>query len=216
VNCRCLALTTVSAGLLAATIVDSISAVGDETAPASRAATTAESSSTPESTAEAAEGTPPLDFQGDERDWKFIVLHHSASDAGSVESIDAAHRARHDSQGHPWRGIGYHFVIGNGHGMSDGEIRPTFRWTEQAAGAHAGVREFNELGIGICLIGNFENAPPTAAQIAATRSLVAALSTRYGIAEREILTHGDLKATACPGRFFSREIVIATSIAEQE
>ena len=28
------------------------------------------------------------------RDWKSIVLHHSATDGGSVESIDAVHRRR--------------------------------------------------------------------------------------------------------------------------
>ena len=48
-------------------------------------------------------------------------------------------------------GLAYHFVIGNGDGMPDGEIEPTFRWREQIQGAHAGAGEYNEQGIGIAL-----------------------------------------------------------------
>lgn len=139
---------------------------------------------------------------GMERGWKFVVLHHSATATGSVESIDAEHRQRTDSQGNPWRGIGYHFVVGNGHGLDDGEIAPTFRWREQAAGAHAGSAEHNEHGIGICLIGNFEQDAPTPRQLESLRRLVGYLKSEYGIPTERVLKHGDLKATACPGRKF--------------
>ncbi len=69
------------------------------------------------------------------RDWRSIVVHHSATSGGSVASIDAVHRRQRDSAGQPWLGIGYHFVVGNGHSMDDGEIQPTFRWRQQLAGA---------------------------------------------------------------------------------
>ncbi len=148
---------------------------------------------------------PSLDqwkLTGDERNWRYIVLHHSATESGSVEGIDQAHRRRRDASGRPWRGIGYHFVIGNGNGMKDGEIAATFRWVEQTNGAHAGVELFNELGVGICLIGNFDESPPTPAQIQATRRLIRQLRTRFDIAEERIMTHRDLKPTACPGARF--------------
>ena len=91
--------------------------------------------------------------------------------------------------------------------MADGAIEPTFRWQEQSAGAHAGVNEYNELGVGICLVGNFEEAPPTPAQLAAVKRLVAALKGRCHIGAAAVLRHGDLKATACPGKFFPHDEV---------
>lgn len=137
------------------------------------------------------------------RNWKHIVLHHTASTAGDVESIHEAHRKNKDKNGNPWLGIGYHFVIGNGHGMADGEIEPTFRWKQQLQGAHAGVSEHNQRGIGICLIGNFSESEPTTAQMASVRRLVRTLAKEYDIPPSEIVGHGDVKATECPGKYFS-------------
>jgi N-acetyl-anhydromuramyl-L-alanine amidase AmpD len=136
------------------------------------------------------------------REWRTIVIHHTAARHGSVESIHEAHLKRKDSNGNPWLGIGYHFVIGNGQGMSDGEIEQTFRWREQLQGAHAGAGEYNERGIGIALVGNFDEEPPTAAQLAAVKQLVSALQIRFGIAGDKVIGHSDIKATACPGRHF--------------
>jgi hypothetical protein len=144
------------------------------------------------------------------RAWNSIVLHHSATTVGDVASIDAVHRQQRDSQGNPWRGIGYHFVVGNGRPMGDGEVRPTFRWHEQLAGAHAGQRDYNERGIGICLIGNFDEAPPTAKQLAALGALLTTLSDRYAIPRERIVRHQDVHATACPGRLFPWEQVVSS------
>ncbi len=147
--------------------------------------------------------------QAPHRDWHSIVLHHSATAAGDVNSIDAAHRLNRDRQGNPWLGIGYHFVVGNGHKMADGEVRPTFRWLQQLAGAHAGRSEHNEHGIGICLIGNFEASEPTARQWAAARSLVQSLAARHAIGRDRIVRHQDVQSTACPGRMFRWEQFLA-------
>ena len=136
------------------------------------------------------------------RSWKYLVLHHTASEGGSVNSIHEAHLQRKDNQGRPWKGIGYHFVIGNGNGMADGAVEPTFRWREQMHGAHAGVADYNNLGIGIVLIGNFQTQPPSTAQLASLERLVTALSQEYGITTENVIGHNDVKATACPGRHF--------------
>lgn len=141
--------------------------------------------------------------------WRYVVLHHTASTSGSVDTIDAEHQKRTDADGNPWRGIGYHFVIGNGSGMADGAIEPTFRWREQSSGAHAGVAEFNEYGIGVCLVGNFDESPPSPRQVAAARRLVAALKGACGIDTAAVVRHGDLKATACPGKLFPHEEIAA-------
>lgn len=136
------------------------------------------------------------------RDWKYVVIHHTAAKRGSVESIHQTHLKRKDSNGNPWLGIGYHFVIGNGDGMADGEIEPTFRWREQLHGAHAGVSEYNQQGIGVVLVGNFEEQPPTQAQLAAVKRLVGTLRAEYSIPATQVVGHNDVKATECPGQLF--------------
>ena len=130
------------------------------------------------------------------RDWRHIVIHHTASSGGSVESVHEAHLGR------GWQGIGYHFLIGNGSGMENGEIEPTFRWHQQLHGAHAGNDEYNQRGIGICLVGDFEKGHPSAAQLAAVKRLVGVLKSEYGISSDHVIAHKDVKATACPGKNF--------------
>lgn len=140
------------------------------------------------------------------RDWKHIVIHHTATGSGSVESIHTAHLKNKDKNGNPWLGIGYHFVIGNGDGMTDGAIEPTFRWRTQIQGAHAGSanKDYNERGIGICLVGNFEKSPPTPAQKRSVKLLVQTLRNEYRIPAAEVVGHKDIRAasTECPGKFF--------------
>jgi hypothetical protein len=155
---------------------------------------------------EAADFVPPVAA----RAWSAIVLHHSATSGGSVASIDAVHRRQKDAAGNPWLGIGYHFVVGNGQPMGDGEIQPTFRWQQQLAGAHAGRREENERGIGICLIGDFEVHEPTSKQVEAVSRLVKTLASRYAIERQRVVRHLDVGATLCPGRLFPWEQGLAS------
>jgi len=135
------------------------------------------------------------------RVWNSIVLHHTATEAGSIKSIDANHRKR-TTRGKPWLGIGYHFVIGNGKGMPDGAVEPTFRWNDQLHGAHAGHQVHNQHGIGIALIGHFDRQPPTPAQLASLRQLIAHLRIAHRIPAGGLVGHGDIKSTACPGKLF--------------
>jgi len=137
-----------------------------------------------------------------ETSWQFIVIHHSASESGSVKGIHEEHRQRKDASGNPWLGIGYHFVVGNGQGMKDGAVEPTFRWNEQLHGAHSGDPIFNARGIGICLIGNFEKTPPTKAQMESVKKLVNVLAVRHRITQSNLMGHAAVKSTACPGKHF--------------
>jgi len=133
------------------------------------------------------------------RDWKYIILHHSASVRGSAQTFDEWHRAR------GWRCLGYDFVIGNGQDQGDGFIVAGPRWYRQESGAHANSNEYNEHGIGICLVGNFEERPPTPAQWNAVRALVRELRQRYHISSENIAGHNQIRrggSTACPGRLF--------------
>ena len=150
---------------------------------------------------------------GKERGWKHIVLHHTATDQGSVASINASHQERKGPSGKRWLGIGYHFVIGNGNGMGDGEVQPTFRWEQQLQGAHEGSsnREYNQLGIGVALIGNFENRSPTSLQLQALKRLVNQLQSIYGIGDSQVIEHRHIRKTACPGRHFSVRKILASN-----
>ncbi|MEM1062197.1 MAG: peptidoglycan recognition family protein, partial [Planctomycetota bacterium] len=107
-----------------------------------------------------------------------------------------------DADGNPWLGIGYHFLIGNGHGMPDGAIEPTFRWDRQLAGAHAGDATMNKHAIGVALVGNFESRPPTARQTEALVALLQTLATEHGLGPGDLITHADVRPTLCPGRHF--------------
>jgi len=135
------------------------------------------------------------------RKWKSIVLHHTATEAGSVKSIHAEHLKR-TTNGKPWLGIGYHFVIGNGKGMADGAVEATFRWRDQLHGAHAGNQVQNQHGIGIALVGHFDRQPPSPAQLASLRRLVSHLKTAHAIPATGLIGHGEIKKTACPGKLF--------------
>jgi len=110
--------------------------------------------------------------RGSVRDWKYVVVHHSASDSGSAAEFDKYHREQRGWE----NGLGYHFVIGNGSGSHDGKIEIGNRWKRQIDGAHAGVKKYNHYGIGICLVGNFNKTYPTQAQMS---SLSVVVYTRH-------------------------------------
>ena len=128
--------------------------------------------------------------------WKWIVIHHSATPAGSAGSFDREHRAK------GWDELGYHFVIGNGTGSKDGQIEVGSRWPKQKWGAHAKTssQEYNNFGIGICMVGNFDIDRPTANQTRALAKLVAHLMQTYHIPASKVVGHGETKPTDCPGR----------------
>lgn len=153
----------------------------------------------------------PWKTESTPREWKYIVIHHTATSTGSVESIHEAHLQKKDASGKPWLGIGYHFVIGNGNGMADGAVEPTFRWKQQMHGAHAGSsnKDHNQIGIGVCLVGNFEETAPTEAQRTSVKQLVQSLKNEYHIASSNVIGHRDIKTTECPGRLFPMSEVAA-------
>ncbi len=140
------------------------------------------------------------------RPWAYIVLHHSATTRGGAASFDKMHKAR------GWDGLGYHFVIGNGTESKDGEIEIGFRWLEQREGAHAGNSIYNQLGIGICLVGNFETAQPTAKQLASLSKLLRFLAALLAIPPSNITMHRIVREdeTACPGKLFPFSQVVGS------
>jgi len=147
---------------------------------------------------------------GSTRQWRYIVIHHTASDIGSLGKIDQWHKSK------GWDGCGYDFVIGNGTNSGDGQIQVSTRWMEQATGAHTRLtsefarqrgltpNHYNEWGIGVVLVGNFDHSMPSPSQMASLAKLLNYLMARYQIPESRVVTHGGVDQTHCPGRYFSR------------
>lgn len=131
--------------------------------------------------------------------WYWIVIHHSATPVGGAERFNKEHRAK------GWDELGYHFVIGNGTDTADGKIEVGPRWPKQKWGAHDKTpgNQYNEHGIGICLVGNFDVSRPSPAQIKSLEKLVAYLMKTYRIPADRVLGHGETKPTDCPGRFMN-------------
>jgi N-acetyl-anhydromuramyl-L-alanine amidase AmpD len=130
------------------------------------------------------------------RPWKWIVIHHSDTKNGSAAAFDRYHKDVHH-----WDELGYHFVIGNGNGSADGQVEVGPRWSKQKWGAHAGVKEYNEFGIGICLVGDFDVTKPTPAQMRSLTQLTAWLMANYHIPASHVIGHKDAKSTNCPGKY---------------
>ena len=143
---------------------------------------------------------PPTSVK--ERKWRWVILHHSDDTSGSAAKYHKIHLEENGWE----NGLGYHFVIGNGSQTGDGEVEVGPRWVRQIQGAHAKVpgNRYNEYGVGICLVGDFEDgiAQPTSKQFAALVSLCKWLMKRYGIAASDIQGHCDCCDTACPGKNF--------------
>lgn len=134
------------------------------------------------------------------RRWKYIVIHHSATDAGSMKGMDEYHRNKRRMT----NGLAYHFVIGNGTGMRNGEVGVGNRWKRQLQGGHLASEPLNNIALGICLVGNFEKNTPTDAQLKSLEALLDSLLDRTGLKPDAIRTHRAInnKPTRCPGRRF--------------
>lgn len=123
-----------------------------------------------------------------------FVAHHAAASNASVETINNWH-----IDGNDWAMIGYHFYI-----RKDGTIyrgRP-----ENWMGAHTSGH--NEK-IGFCAEGNFQDEQMPAAQKAAIIELLKYLYGKYG--QLPVYRHGDLDTTACPGKNYPFDEIVAAS-----
>ncbi len=132
--------------------------------------------------------------------WSYIIIHHGGKHNGSAAIY---HRYHRDVK--RWRGLGYHFVIGNGTGSKDGQVEIGFRWPGQERGAHVGGK--NNIGkIGICLVGDFDFGKPTAAQMRSLHKLLKFLQIRFQVPASRVKGHHEVARpgyTHCPGKHFS-------------
>lgn len=131
--------------------------------------------------------------------WQAIVIHHSGMPTGKPDLLDAEARAAGLKE------LGYHFVIGNGNGMADGELFVGRRWRDQVPGAHVGGKNgdwYNQRAIGICVVGDGDRSRLTDAQLERLTELTASLCRRLGIPPSHVYLHCDLAPTSSPGHLF--------------
>lgn len=161
------------------------------------------------------------------RSWQGIVLHHSATVDGKTNDWDAIRRY-HTSyridgnivtaavfkqrqaakQGQhfeePWTEIGYHLGLE----MVNEELKICRGRSLLFDGAHA--QGFNKTHIGICLVGNYDVAPPTSDQLQLLATICIELQAIYKIPKEKVIGHretylllGKPVGKTCPGSKFA-------------
>ncbi len=132
--------------------------------------------------------------------WKYIIVHHTASDIGDMMSIDRFHKSR------GYHSLGYHFLIGNGSKNNQrlGLIEPGPRWYNQEDGAHTKANNMNPVAIGCSIVGNYSKNYVSNDQLQALVFLVRKLRAAYNIPHNHVMPHGGVPGamTECPGRLF--------------
>ncbi|MCP4651891.1 MAG: LysM peptidoglycan-binding domain-containing protein [Candidatus Omnitrophica bacterium] len=132
--------------------------------------------------------------------WKYIIIHHSATDVGNALAFHGYHHRRGFENG-----LGYHFVVSNGtKGKEDGQIEVSPRWTKQQNGAHCKAANMNNKAIGVCLVGNFSDGRVSQDQMESLVYLVDRLRRYYKVPLKNIMGHGRVHGaqTECPGKKF--------------
>lgn len=117
-----------------------------------------------------------------------IVLHHADAKNCTIYNIHNWHLAN------GWSGCGYHYFINKRGEVFKG--RP-----DDVIGSHA--KGYNATSIGVCFEGNFDKEVPMKEQIDSGLELVKYLKKKYNI--NKVKGHGELMATACPGKCFPIE-----------
>jgi len=132
--------------------------------------------------------------------WKFVIVHNSGTRQGSAKVFDYYHRRVRRMK----NGLAYHFVIGNGTSTRNGQIEIGDRWVHQMRGGHVHSDYMNNIGLGICLVGDFNRDQPTRAQLEACEELIKYLQERCG--KMAVRPHREVNpprwATDCPGDVF--------------
>ncbi len=137
----------------------------------------------------------------------YIVIHHSLTkDSGSVSW--GAIRDYHTKK-LGWRKIGYHYgveLVGDFHEILIGRF-------SNETGAHTREMGMNRIGIGICVVGNFDVTVPSQAILSRVRNLVLWKMDEHEIPVNNVIGHREAGSMAgfdwrkgeyksCPGSQF--------------
>ena len=131
--------------------------------------------------------------------WSTIVIQDLGQPSGVVSRIERNHKMK------GLNGIGYHFVIGNGNGLGDGNIHVGYRWIDQLPAARpAQSSMWDEATISICLVGNGDRRPFSDTQIRHLTRLVQRLQQELSIPSESVLLANELNnSSVSPGQYFA-------------
>ncbi|XP_023952833.2 peptidoglycan-recognition protein LB isoform X2 [Bicyclus anynana] len=132
----------------------------------------------------------------------YVVIHHSYTPAACYDGIQCRQAMRSMQNFHmddrDWWDIGYSFAVG-----SDGAAYEGRGW--DVIGAHA--LHFNNVSIGICLIGDWSDCLPPTNQLKTAQALIAAgVELGYVRADYKLVGHRQVRDTMCPGDTLYEEI----------
>jgi hypothetical protein len=137
--------------------------------------------------------------------WRYLVVHNSGTKQGNAKAFDYYHTNVRKMP----NGLAYQFVIGNGTSSGDGEIEVGSRWRKQINGGHVHSDYLNNIAIGICLVGDFNQTNPTQKQLDALDELLRYLRQRVGKIDNKwavVKAHREINPprwpTDCPGDAF--------------
>lgn len=125
-----------------------------------------------------------------------IVIHHSATPDGRTFSWDAI-RWYHINTNR-WKDIGYHAGVE----LLDAGYEVLLGRMFNEVGAHCVDGGMNSKAIGICVVGNFDLAPPPAKQLDLAVRLTRSLMDLLNIPGANVNRHSDFSPKTCPGRLF--------------
>jgi hypothetical protein len=124
--------------------------------------------------------------------WQYVYIRHSRTAGGNAYTIAT-----------PTDGLTDHFVICNGDGGVDGELQVGQRWTSQQSAAPVpGIQRMDERCISIVLVGDFDHAEPTDAQLRRLRQLLASLRTKLHISPNAVYAIEGTGSAATIGQHF--------------
>ena len=134
--------------------------------------------------------------------WSRVTLHHSVdtlseeSDGSLASSIHALHAIqRYHMEQNGWGDIGYHYLVDSAGRVFEGR---QLQWQ----GAHASG-DNNVQNLGICMLGDFTDRPPSREALEALRVLLDQVRERYRIPTARIYPHRKFKNSICPGDYLT-------------
>lgn len=135
--------------------------------------------------------------------WDRIMIHHSLTKDGSVVDWEAI-RKYHVETEH-WLDIGYHIGVEK---MQNG-LQAVLGRPLTMDGAHCKEQSMNSKAIGVCVMGNFDLAPPPAETLDfLVRLVIKPFMQLLGI--KEIVFHRDYATyKSCPGKLFTKEMILS-------
>ncbi|XP_038213968.1 peptidoglycan-recognition protein LB-like [Zerene cesonia] len=132
----------------------------------------------------------------------YVVIHHSYSPPACSDATQCAEAMRSMQDFHMntrgWWDIGYSFAVGG-----DGSAYEGRGWT--VLGAHS--LRFNNVSLGICLIGDWTYDLPPQNQLKTAKALIAAgVELGFIKPDYKLIGHRQVRETECPGDALFNEI----------